>query len=158
LRRAAGWTLLAIAAAAALAAAFGPANPWWGAAPSTVAGAIVLNTLTLGALAPALGFVLAARAVARPRRGVDRTRLRLVWALRAGAVGFALLWVALVTRHALHGPAMIGAPIGWADAALWSAGAAAVIAGAMRAGWIRPPRLTRRVVAARVKARGSASP
>lgn len=74
-------------------------NPWWGAEPTPMHGAPLLNPLLLGFAAPAaLAFAAAAPLKRRTRWAEDMCR--------AASAVLALLWVTLEIRRAFHGEAL----------------------------------------------------
>ncbi len=88
-------------------------NPWWGAAPATIIGPPLLDTLALAFGAPAALALAASNRLYLRQRGFAR-----LYAASGGVL--ALTWLALVVRRAFHATNMAGAPVGPFEAACYA--------------------------------------
>lgn len=87
-------------------------NPWWGAAPATIFGPPIFNTLLLAVAAPAALALFAARRVYAHQRFAGR-----IYA-GAGAV-LLLVWVLTEARRLFHGANMANANVGLFEGACY---------------------------------------
>ncbi len=89
------------------------ANPWWGAAPGTILGPPILNTLLLALAAPAALALFAARRVYDHQRFAGR-----IYAAIGGVL--LLTWALTEARRLFHGGAMASAEVGLLEGACYA--------------------------------------
>lgn len=104
-------------------------NPWWGEAPAQIRGFPILNTMAVALLLPAaLAFLAAAR-----WRGEAPRFARFCLGV---SCAFALLWIVLELRRAIHGAQMATASASALEIVAYAAITVAVVV-AIRTGAVR---------------------